>query len=159
MSLRRDDLLYPNLSYILFGYCYKAHTELGRYCREKQYCDRIEERLLQDKISYHREYSIGNTGNIADFEVNGQIIIETKARYPMHKEDYFQLQRYLQASGYELGILANFRYYKVLPIRVLRIEPGAKITCLIPKEFACHFIDPPKSSNNSDPIPPCLNPL
>ena len=150
MPLRRDDILFPNLSFILRGHCFGVHNELGRYSREKQYCDKLEERLQRDKLSYHREFIIGDTGNIADFEVNGQILIEVKARYPMIKADYFQLQRYLQSSGYELGILTNFRYRKVLPIRILRIDPSAKGKFGIPKEIACHFEDTPQEQYHSN---------
>ena len=42
-------VLYPELSYLIYGLCYKIHNELGRYRNEKQYADDFENlfRILQ----------------------------------------------------------------------------------------------------------------
>jgi hypothetical protein len=38
------------------------------------------------------------------------------------KEDYYQLQRYLQESRAKLGLLVNFRNKYIKPKRVVRID-------------------------------------
>ena len=124
--VKNNNLLYPDLSFTINGVLYSVHNELGRYCREKQYCNKLEERLKEKGIKHIREYTIGKTGNIADFEIEGKILIEVKAKLPMVKDHYFQLQRYLQAADYELGILVNFRYKKIIPMRVLKLETDAR---------------------------------
>ena len=62
-------LLYPELSYILTGICFKAHNELGRYSREKQYGDIIERKLREANVTYEREFTISTIGDKADFIV------------------------------------------------------------------------------------------
>ena len=57
--------------------------------------------------------------NIADFLVEGKIILEIKARATISREDYYQLRRYLSSSNCELGIIVNFRRRQLVPKRVL----------------------------------------
>ena len=45
-------IIEPELSYKIVGICFDTHNTLGRYCREKQYCDYIEDKLKENKISY-----------------------------------------------------------------------------------------------------------
>ena len=119
----RKDLLYPQLSYIITGIAMNVQNELGRYSREKQYCDKLEEKFINENVPHHREFIIGDSGNIADFEVDGKILIEVKAKEIIGKEEYNQVQRYLQASGYELGLLINFRHTYLKTARILRKDP------------------------------------
>ena len=108
-------LIYPELSYLITGICFAVHNELGRYAWEKQYSDAVEQSLKENEIPYQREAAIGNTGNIADFIIDDKLIVEVKAkRFPV-KEDYYQIQRYLQASQKKLGLLVNFRQRYLKP--------------------------------------------
>lgn len=36
------EIIYPKLSYTIVGVCFEVHNQLGRYSREKQYCDILE---------------------------------------------------------------------------------------------------------------------
>src|SRR3989344_6600054 len=89
-------LIYPELSYVLTGVCFDVHNTQGRFSREKQYGDSIEEKLKERKVAYKREYNIGG-GNIIDFLIEDKIILEIKAKKLITKEDFYQLQRYLQS--------------------------------------------------------------
>jgi len=123
---REEKLIYPELSYILTGVCFEVHNKLGRFAREKQYKDLLEKRLKEIKIPYEREFKIEKTGNTVDFLIDNKIILELKAKPFILKEDYYQTQRYLQASNIKLGLLVNFRSRYLKPIRVIRIDTQAK---------------------------------
>ena len=58
--------------------------------------------------------------NIVDFVVESKILIDFKAKPVITKEDYYQMNRYLDASGCNLGMIVNFRNKFPKPIRVIR---------------------------------------
>lgn len=113
-------IIYPKLSYMVVGVCFDAHNELGRFAREKQYGDYIEKRLEEEGLDYKREFQISDSGNIADFLIENKMLLELKARDMITKKDYFQVQRYLQATGVKLGILVNFRNKYLRPKRIVK---------------------------------------
>ncbi len=117
-----DKVLYPELSYQITGILFSTHNELGPYAREKQYGDLIEEKLKESKMDYKREVGIGNSGNILDFIVEENIILELKAVRILTREHYRQIQNYLQQTGLDLGLLVNFRSKYIKPSRVIRIH-------------------------------------
>lgn len=112
------------LSYKITGICFKVHSSLGRFCREKQYSDKLEELLKGNKVIYKREFEISKLvesplGNKADFILEDKIILDVKAKKFITKEDYYQMLRYLKASNLELGLIVNFRNTFLKPKRVL----------------------------------------
>lgn len=115
-------LIYPKLSYKINGILFRVQNELGPYCREKQYGDLIEKKLNETKIKYRRECIIGNSGNTADFIIEDKIILELKSKRLLSKDDYEQIQRYLQETQLKLGILVNFRQQILKPIRIVKID-------------------------------------
>lgn len=117
-----DKLIFPELSYKIVGVLYKVHNEIGRYGREIQYCNFLEKKLKEEKIDYKREYTIGDTGNRLDFLIEGKVIMEVKAKDIVTREDYYQIQRYLQITDMRLGILVNFRQKYLHPKRIVKIE-------------------------------------
>ncbi|OHA19054.1 MAG: hypothetical protein A3C08_03615 [Candidatus Taylorbacteria bacterium RIFCSPHIGHO2_02_FULL_47_18] len=125
MSTNRNKkpvLLFPELSYILTGICFAAHNELGEYAREKQYADAIEKYLKEKNINYKRELAIGTGGNILDFLIENQVVLELKAKRLLLREDFRQIQNYLQQTELRLGLLVNFREKLLKPRRIVRIE-------------------------------------
>lgn len=99
---------------------------MGRYSREKQYSDLLEEKLSKNEVQYKREFPVQNTGNIVDFYIENKIILELKAKKIITKKDYYQVQRYLQSINIKLGLLVNLRNRHLKPIRVLRIETDSR---------------------------------
>ncbi|MFZ2190544.1 MAG: GxxExxY protein [Candidatus Magasanikiibacteriota bacterium] len=124
--MEENKLIYKELSYEITGILFEVHNELGRFSREKQYCDVLEDKLKLKNKKYKREFRVSDTGNIVDFVVNDQIVIEAKAKSTLTKEDYYQLQRYLQSTGLKLGLLVNFRNRYLKPIRVVRIDTDVR---------------------------------
>jgi len=119
-------LIHPELSYTVTGICFAAHNELGRFGREKQYCDFLEVKFKEIGLSCKREYAIGDTGNIVDFLVDDKIVLEAKSKRLLNKEDFYQTQRYLQSLDKKLGLLVNFRNRYLKPVRIIRIETDAR---------------------------------
>lgn len=117
---KQNKLLYGDLSYKINGVLFSAHNELGRFAREKQYADLIEQLLIKHNIKYQREYKIGDSGNVVDFIIEDALILELKAKPFLLRADYEQTQRYLHSCNLRLGILVNFRTKFLQPKRVLK---------------------------------------
>jgi len=124
--MKFEKLIFPELSYALTGICFDVHNKLGRYAREKQYGDLLEEKFNERKIPYKREFAIGKTGNTVDFFIDDKVILELKAKPVVSRDDYFQTQRYLQAIDAKLALLINFQNRYLKPIRVIKIETDSK---------------------------------
>lgn len=116
------------MSYKITGICFQIQRELGRFYRERQYADKFEELLKEQKINYKREIELSKiftnspNGNIVDFLVDNKILIDFKAKKFITKEDYIQMQRYLRAANIELGLIINFRHTYLKPKRVLNSD-------------------------------------
>lgn len=121
-------IIYKELCYRLYGLLFELHNTLGRYCRERQYGDALQTILTENLISFTREKPIpledviNQYTNKADFVIEDKIVLELKSKPLVTKEDYSQMQRYLQAGGYKLGLLVNFRNKYLKPIRIIRLN-------------------------------------
>jgi GxxExxY protein len=117
-----SQLLFPELSYKIVGILFSTHNELGKYAREKQYADKIEDILRSEKMAYRREVRISSSGNVANFIINENILIELKVVPRLTTDHFRQIQNYLQQTQLDLGLLVNFRNQYLRPIRILRIR-------------------------------------
>jgi len=122
----KEKLIYPELSYTIVGVCFAVHNEIGRFARERQYSDCLEEKLKEASISYVREKDTERVGNRFDFTIDNKIVIEVKAKRVLTKDDYYQIQRYLQMSNIKLGLLVNFRNRFLKPVRIVQITTDAR---------------------------------
>ncbi len=58
--------------------------------------------------------------NVVDFVINKRLLVDLKAKSIVTKDDYYQMNRYLGAGEFKLGLIVNFRNKYLKPIRVIR---------------------------------------
>lgn len=120
-----DKLIYPKLSYEITGILFQVHNELGRFRRERQYCDLFESKLKESNLKYAREKIIktvdGGSIDKVDFFVDDKILLDFKAKNFITKEDYFQMLRYLKGLNLKWGLIVNFRNSHLKPKRILNL--------------------------------------
>ena len=120
-----NKILYKDESYKLTGIFFKIHNRLGRFLKEKQYADELENFLKNEKVNYKREFSLDKLsdikGNRLDFLVDNKIIVDIKAKRIITKEDYYQMLRYLRTSDLKLGLIVNFRNTYLKPKRIINL--------------------------------------
>jgi len=121
-QINTQKIIFPELSYAITGMCFAVHNEIGRFAREKQYGNLLEQRLRLSNVPFKRESRIPKNGNIIDFVIDNKIILELKSTDIISKTDYYQVQRYLHALNLKLGLLVNFRNRYLKPIRILNPE-------------------------------------
>ena len=109
-------VIYPNESYNIIGCMMKVHREMGCGFLEKVYQEALEREFIAEGIPFQREANLKiyyrgvplQQEYIADFVCYDKIIVELKAISKLSDVDKAQVINYLKATGYELGILANF---------------------------------------------------
>ena len=111
-----EDLLFKEECYTVIGTCIRIHNKLGKGFKEVVYKDAMEIEFKKASILYEREkkFSIEYEGVSlphkfdADFLVFDSIILEVKASWQFHPDNFRQTLNYLKASQVKLGILINF---------------------------------------------------
>jgi len=119
-TVDKNKVLHADLCFAINGACIYVQNRLGRFAKEKQFGDALENRLKEIGLSYVRELTVGDTGNRTDFVIDGQVLLEIKAKPFLSQDDYAQVQRYLQVLDLELGLVVNFWAKSAMPHRVLR---------------------------------------
>lgn len=97
-----------------------VQKKLGRFAKEKQFADSLEERLKELGVPFRRELTALETGNRMDFVLYDKILVEIKAKPFLNQDDFAQVQRYLQVLDLQLGLLINFWAKSAQPHRILR---------------------------------------
>lgn len=127
--MRKDKIIYSELSYKINGILFNVRKELGIFRNEKQYCDAIEKILIDKSIKCEREKFLPASfdgelekRNRVDFLIDDKIVLEIKAKSFITKEDYYQTMRYLVSLNKKLAILVNMRRYYINPKRILNSQ-------------------------------------
>ncbi len=127
-KVRRNDLLYPELSYQVLGVLFKTWTDIGFGHKEKIYQKTAanEFRLLglpvREQVPVRlmrRDQPIGIY--FFDFLIDNKIVLELKVRNYFSTKDIKQLYSYLRASHLRLGIIAHFTSTGVKYKRVVNL--------------------------------------
>lgn len=114
-TVKRTDLVYPELSFIIVGCAYEVFNELGPGHTEKIYQRALAAVFEEKKITFkEQEYYplkfkdkvIGR--GFLDFAVDNKVIVELKKDETFTKTHIDQVVNYLKLSNYKLAILINF---------------------------------------------------
>lgn len=117
-----NDLILPDESYALIGACFDVYNEKGCGFLEPVYHDCMELELGLRKIPFIHEPLLRLSYKglplkhpySPDFTCWDKIVLELKACEGLAAEHIAQVLNYLNATGYELGLLANFGHYPKL---------------------------------------------
>ena len=128
-KLKREDLIYPELSYKIVGILFNTGKEVGFGHKENFYQKALMEAFRQAGLEvkeqvpikmYYRNKFIGIY--YLDFLIENKIILEIKSKSFFSKKDIDQIYSYLKAGNMKLGILAHFTRSEVLFKRILNLS-------------------------------------
>ena len=121
------EILLKELSFTIVGAAMEVHRTLGPGFLEAVYASALAHELTLRGIAFEVEkhlpalYKGVLVGEyIADFVVEGQIILEIKAVGQLSPAHEAQAHNYLAATGYRLAILLNFGTPSLQQKRVVR---------------------------------------
>ena len=125
-SVRRLDLVEPELSYHIVGALFRAYNGLGPGMQEKHYQRALAKVLCDLRIAFREQVSVPvlfehqHIGrHITDFVVADRVVLEIKQGDFCSPDHIGQVKRYLAALTLHLGILANFGSQRVVYRRIL----------------------------------------
>ena len=131
-NLRRDDLVYPELSYEIIGCVYDVWDELGPGHLEKVYQKALGIALARRNLAYTEQihYPLKFKGElvgkgILDFLVEEKVILEIKKNDVFSKPNIEQVLNYLKLSQLKLAILINFGKSGIKTKRIVNINEGS----------------------------------
>ena len=116
------EIVYKEESYRIVGACFEVYKEMGGGFLETVYQECLEIELLAQQIPFksQAELFLNYKGRplkqryIPDFICFDKIILEIKAVSELADLHRAQIQNYLRATGYKLGLLVNFGHYPKL---------------------------------------------
>lgn len=126
MEVKRNDILYPELSYKIVGLAFNVYNTLGPGYHEKYYQQAFAEELANHKITFRREVpsqvlyrgkSLGR--NFIDFLIDDKIIVEVKKGDHFSKTHLDQVLNYLKITNKKLALIINFGSREVKFKRIL----------------------------------------
>ena len=126
--LRRQDLLYPELSYKIVGSAFDVCNELGGGHSEKYYQKALAEAFSKNNIKFQEQVSFPMSYNnkvigrkFLDFLVEDKIVVEIKKGNRFSKSHIDQVLEYLKMNDFKLAILINFGNEGVVFKRIINI--------------------------------------
>ena len=114
-ALKRDDLVYPELSYQIIGVLYDVYNNVGHGFSEKTYQKAIAVACTNTSLKFqeqvyfplmYQEKKIGS--GYLDFLIDDKVVLEIKKGDRFIRAHIDQVYQYLVAKNLKLGILAYF---------------------------------------------------
>ncbi len=110
------NLIYREEVYAIIGACFEVYNEMGSGFLEDVYQESLERELESKNIPFEAKSKlpIYFKGKLLtkkyepDFILYAKIIMEIKAVKAINDEHRAQLQNYLKASKFQVGLLVNF---------------------------------------------------
>ena len=130
MMAMQGAIILERESFLIRAACFEVYREKGCGFLEAVYeeCMQIELRLQGVPYISQRAMALEYKSNplkctyVPDFICFDQIILEIKAVRELADEHRAQVQNYLKATGYPLGMLANFGHFP--KVQIERIVGG-----------------------------------
>ncbi|MFI5219358.1 MAG: GxxExxY protein [Bacteroidia bacterium] len=127
--LKRDDLVYPELSFKLVGYAFEVFNELGYGHHEKHYQKAFAILLKQNNHIFEEQkyYNLKFKGEIIgksflDFEIEDKVVVELKKDALFSNKRIEQVLEYLKESEKKLAILISFSSQGVKSKRLINFD-------------------------------------
>ncbi len=116
------NILFKNESFRIIGACFEVYNQMGCGFLEAVYQECLEMEFNFQQIPFKSQETLkleykGNSLRqryAPDFICYDAIILEIKAVKVLVDEHRAQLHNYLKATGFKLGLLANFGHYPKL---------------------------------------------
>ena len=116
------EILYKEESYRIIGACFEVYKEKGCGFLESVYQECLSIEFAAQAIPFvaHQELSLNYKRTPLkqiyrpDFVCFEKIVLEMKSVSALADEHRAQVHNYLRATGYRLGILANFGHFPKL---------------------------------------------
>src|SRR5262245_50070906 len=116
------EIIYPDESYRIVGACFEVYNELGCGFLEAVYQESLTLEMEtcgipfrpKEDLQLRYKQRLLKQSYQPDFICFDRIILEIKAVSGLTDEHRAQVHNYLKATGFRLGILANFGHYPKL---------------------------------------------
>jgi len=118
----RAGLLHEEETYRILGACFEVYKDKGCGFLEAVYQECLTVEFELQSIPFVAQESLGlaykgrtlNQHYFADFVCFDKVIVELKATSRLVDEHRAQIQNYLHAAGYRVGLLVNFGHFPLL---------------------------------------------
>jgi GxxExxY protein len=121
------ELLYKELTFVVIGAAMEVHNVLGPGFLESVYQKALAYELRERNIPFQEQvhlpvvYKGELVGDyIADFVIDGKLIVEIKAVSKLNSAHQAQAMHYLTATGLRLALLLNFGATSLQHHRVIK---------------------------------------
>lgn len=134
MGNEEEELIFKEECYAIIGACFSVYKEKGCGFLEGVYqeCLEIEFNYLRIPTIHKPQLSLSYRDQILqqtytpDFICFGKIILEIKTASKLIDEHRAQILNYLNATGFQLGLLVNFGHYPKLEYERIANSKRAK---------------------------------
>lgn len=128
-TLKRQDLVYPELCFQIVGALFETFKELGHGYQERYYQRAIANELklqglnFKEQVSIPLEYKGNKIGRyFLDFLIEDKVVLEIKRDRSFSRKNLEQVLAYLKAYKLKLGIVAVFtpdgvRYKRIVNLK------------------------------------------
>ena len=120
-------LLYEKLTYAIIGVAMEVHNNLGHGFLENVYQKSLAHEMALRKIAFKEQVNLPITYKnlfvgeyIADYTVEGKLIVEIKAVSRLNRVHQAQAMHYLASTGYRLALLINFGESSLTHRRIIK---------------------------------------
>ncbi|MBC8206387.1 MAG: GxxExxY protein [Kiritimatiellales bacterium] len=118
------NIIHQEEGYKINGACFEVYKDKGCGFLEDVYQECLEVEFEEQGIPFEAQHPLKleykgrilRKKYIPDFICFGKIIVEIKAVKEITDEHRAQVQNYLKATGYKLGLIINFGHYPKVQI-------------------------------------------